>query len=720
MPRPAKVFVALASILLLGGVGMLASLSSADETAPPKNDVPAVAEAVDPLPEGAVLRLGSPRFRHPQAQMALSADGKQLITFSAHMKNVRVWDSLTGKLLREVPIDSAGSLAAIAWAPDGKTIVTAERVAGNKDQRDGDTLVVRDARTGKEIRSIAYEHGHHVATTHVCFLSNGKEIATQTTGGVGIWEVGTGAQLIDNRFPLVDLEFGASADGKVIAAVGGANDHSGDVYLWDWQSGNAPRKTHTMLKYGSEGVVVSPDAKRLALLTDHGAHTMVMDVDEGKLRELTPPGEKRRPQGAVFTPDGKKLLVGDDGGRSLTHSKHEDGGIFVWDVATGNLERHLTAQFAATGAMTRSGTPSVAVSADGRFAAALADAFPIWDLSSGKQINRCSESDLASATRSISRGNLILTLANDQPARLWDATSGLMLHQLPHQGWTRAGAISPDGKRAATSANDDLIKVWDAATGKLIMKLPGHSDMNGTSALRFSADGQKLVSFGTDFYVRVTDMSTGKAVREFPIAIAGLSFPGERRDPRNDMMGTIAAHSAVLSADGSQLCIPAGNKYQLFDTNTGKELVSLDMQPNWASACAFSPNGAQMLMVGRGKTIETPLKGGRTRTEQSKEKPLVCWDTKTGKKRWETPLQMGYMHGLAYAPDGRTFAVQSRDSEKSIPVEFRDAATGNLLGRLDKLPMSDSHVDFTADGKRVVVVMMDGTVLVCDVPDFKK
>jgi hypothetical protein len=262
--------------------------------------------------------------------------------------------------------------------------------------------------------------------------------------------------------------------------------------------------------------------------------------------------------------------------------------------------------------------------------------------------------------------------------------------------------------------------VWDTATGKLIMTLPGHGDMNGATALRFSADGRKLTSFGTDFYARVSDLSTGKAIQEFPVRIAGLNFP-ERGDPHTlDEFASLAANSAVFSADGCRLCLAGRDKQHVFDTATGKETLSLEFQPNWGEIAAFSPDAAQLLVVGCGKTIETRINEGETNYERAKEKPLVCWDAKTGRKNWEVILPTGYLHCLAYAPDGRTVAVHSRDFDRVNPVEFRDAATGRLLGRLDKLLTGATHVDFTPDGKRIVLVMGDGAVLLYNVPDFKK
>jgi WD40 repeat protein len=218
-------------------------------------------------------------------------------------------------------------------------------------------------------------------------------------------------------------------------------------------------------------------------------------------------------------------------------------------------------------------------------------------------------------------------------------------------------------------------------------------------------------------YVRVTDLSNGKAVHEFSIRPAGLSFPAETSYDF-DAFASGVTFSAVLSPDGSRLCLQGLNNYQLFDTATGKVAVSLDTQPNRGGAPAFSPDGTQLLIVGRGKIVEIPIKGGGTRIEPAMETPLACFDAKIGQKRWEVKLLTGSINRLAYAPDGRTFAVHSRDSGPS--VEFRDAATGNLLGRLDKLPMGAYDVAFTPDGNRIILTMMDGTVLLYNVPDFRK
>src|SRR5262249_12046950 len=59
----------------------------------------------DPLPSGAVARLGTLRFRHwaPVGDVAYSSDGKQLATAGTVDQQVRLWDATTGGLLASVP-----------------------------------------------------------------------------------------------------------------------------------------------------------------------------------------------------------------------------------------------------------------------------------------------------------------------------------------------------------------------------------------------------------------------------------------------------------------------------------------------------------------------------------------------------------------------------------------------------------------------------------------
>src|SRR5260370_15812527 len=110
--------VALVAWLALGS----ARVAAEDQKSAPGRD-----RYGDPLPKGAVARLGTLRWRHILrdgsgfATLTLSPDGKQVA--SQGDVGLRVWDAATGKpldWLRPTP-----SVKAAVFTPDGKMLLTA-------------------------------------------------------------------------------------------------------------------------------------------------------------------------------------------------------------------------------------------------------------------------------------------------------------------------------------------------------------------------------------------------------------------------------------------------------------------------------------------------------------------------------------------------------------------------------------------------------------------
>src|SRR5262249_297412 len=75
----------------------------------------------DPLPEGAIARLGTMRFRHGNTmyRAALSADGNRLATTGGHSVT-HIWDLTTGKSVRQFQPQYCND--AVAFSPKGNLI----------------------------------------------------------------------------------------------------------------------------------------------------------------------------------------------------------------------------------------------------------------------------------------------------------------------------------------------------------------------------------------------------------------------------------------------------------------------------------------------------------------------------------------------------------------------------------------------------------------------
>src|SRR5262249_6556576 len=152
----------------------------------------------DPLPPGAVLRLGTIRLRHTAAVTSLSfaPDGRRLVAGSRN-QTVHVWETATGRELvrwetatgREM-LQAEGELgvSAVAFSP------RADRVATGGHQG---AVCLWDASTGK-LRKRLGKHGSFV--TQVAFSPDGRTLVTGSSDErLHFWDVATGGLRRDRR-----------------------------------------------------------------------------------------------------------------------------------------------------------------------------------------------------------------------------------------------------------------------------------------------------------------------------------------------------------------------------------------------------------------------------------------------------------------------------------------------------------------------------------------
>jgi WD40 repeat protein len=155
--------------------------------------------------------------------VALSPDGRTHLTAGARGSGARLWDRASGKLLREFRSSTPKATRAVAYSPDGRTIVT-----GSDDQ----TARLWDADTGQPLGE-PFQHPACVAS--VGFSPNGEAVLTGSQDNLArIWDVATGKP-VGKTFAHQSWVLAAvfSPDGRM--ALTGSKD--GTARLWDRETG---------------------------------------------------------------------------------------------------------------------------------------------------------------------------------------------------------------------------------------------------------------------------------------------------------------------------------------------------------------------------------------------------------------------------------------------------------------------------------------------------
>jgi WD40 repeat protein len=592
-------------------------------------DPPARDRHGDPLPPGAVARLGTERFRHPGRVYSLdfAPDGKTLASVGSD-RTVCLWEASTGRLIRKWTA-AKSPVGYVGFAPDGGSLVTMEEEP-------------RQLSVWSPEGKLRFQHASNPEVFPV-YSGDSKELACRGDGKkIHILDATTGKEKRNFETRQEPTILALSPDGKLLAL----GDPRGHVRLYDTEAGKQLR-TYEPDEVSVTALTFLADGKELATGSGRGLVCIWETATEHQRLQISE--EPNVVMGLRSVKAGAELLV-----------LRGHGVVHAHDTRTGKLLETLGERVAAD-------DPPLALSADGRCRAhAVLSRIGVRDLTTDTFVPVAGQLAPFTGAAWSPDGKLAGVTTEKEAIHLWDPFGPLetvVRTVTPAGGSAFEATFSGDGKWLVSGGDKSPLVIWDAATGKQVREIT--LEMTSSRPIAF-APFSRLLAVLTEQGILFLDAETGKE--------------------RWSLNGPDLGNFLQFTADGRAFVAMRHNQLHFWEVNTGKErqrveltdaridkLLLLTVSPDsLLVATGESTGDIQLVDLETGKLLRR-LRGageiqllafspGSQLLASAAERTVQLWDVKTGSELCQLTAHGETITGLAFSPDGKHLLTASRDS----------------------------------------------------------
>lgn len=649
----------------------------------------------DPLPEGALARLGTIKLRPGDViqNLAFSPDGKQIACwtgrlYSAEANALAIYEVATGNELRWTAAHDA-RCHALMWLRDGRGLAL---VQPNPRKKQVFLWEFTDPNCALPISN--QPRASSFPSPNVYALSPDGQWVVEAdierprkefSLDMRRWQSGKMFHelALDKTMMLGDHETRAllfTSDSKNIVCVSQRDKQAAAV---------VQEVTHGKRQYslplpeppdvrGDHTFALAPGSEPTLAFQDFGSARIVKFADskEELTIPFTPKPRFYHPGPMAFSPDGRHLALAQ--GR---------GSMRLW-----NLETNVEAWKADGWSLT-----CIAFSHDGSLVTSgdLLGQIRIWETATGKEISPVSEMQYTDRLVVAPSGKSAVTLGEDTSLCSWNLSTGALSGRTEKLGSTVWDLGFVRDSDSVIFSYKQQLKQWDLDTG--ITTIPFPTD-HSFKRFKFSADGKTLASFFAANRLALWDWEQ-KSLRK------SLSAGDDKKETRSYRFVVLSKDGRHVAAFGN-LRSSGGSFLEIWDNETGKRHSQTGIAD--IACIQFAPS-EPMLAVS-----VAPLNGERDYAE----KRLMLLNGLTNEiVRYYKPPPNPFdsesrgVRAVAFSPDGRLLA----SAENNHSVVLFEVASGlprrQILGHRNNV----SHLEFTGNGRRLVTISRDLTGLVWDV-----